>query len=286
MAAGALCALQAGVAHAESAVQLAPAEEWELGSANESCWVSRRFGEGDKGLFVRIESFGTGSSYRVFMRGKPLPQRDSGILEFRTQYSPNGTANEQLGILNWSGNAPTLTFSAALKTSENSDVSSDPTRPAYSGVDPATNELMLTFSRGAPVALQLGSMENPLARLQECARDLPAKWGFDADQQRTLSRPATPIDAGQWIDPGSFPWEYLRNYQSVVVNLRLLVDDRGMPTDCVVQAPQFERAASEIACRTIMANARFEPALDAQGEAVPSYYTTSIFYRTKRRNGN
>ncbi|MBT2135197.1 hypothetical protein KK137_12745 [Croceibacterium sp. LX-88] len=286
IAAGALCLLQAGVAHAQSALQLAPAEEWELGSGPESCWISRRFGAGDKGLFVRIETFGTRSSLRVFMRGKPLPQRDSGILDFQTQYNPNGTANERAGILNWSGNAPTLTFLEALTPMEGAGSTADPQGQTYSGLERTTRELKLTFSRGSPVSLQLGSMEASLDRLQECAHGLPAKWGFDADQQRALIQAATPIDGDRWIDPGSFPWEYLRSYQSVVLNLRLLVDDGGMPTDCIVQAPQFERAASEIACRTMMANARFEPALDAEGEPVASYYTTSIFYRTKRRNGN
>ncbi|KRA81493.1 hypothetical protein ASD76_13190 [Altererythrobacter sp. Root672] len=286
MVAGALCVLQEGVAQAQSALQLAPSEEWELGSGAESCWISRRFGEDDKGLFVRVENFGTGSRLRVFMRGKPLPQRDSGILEFQTRYSPNGIANDRLGILNRSGNAPTLTYLEALTQREGTSGTGDPAEDAYAGLEPATNELELIFSRGAPVALQFGSMATPLDRLQECAAGLPAKWGFDIEQQRALSRPAMPIDQGQWIDSGTFPWEYLRNYQSVVVHLRLRVDDQGMPTDCVVQAPQFERAASEIACRSIMASARFEPALDAEGEPVASYFTTSIFYKTKRRNGN
>jgi len=33
-------------------------------------------------------------------------------------------------------------------------------------------------------------------------------------------------------------------------------------------------------------DARFEPALDAAGKPVTSYYTTAIIYQTRRRNGN
>jgi hypothetical protein len=70
-----------------------------------------------------------------------------------------------------------------------------------------------------------------------------------------------------------------------MVYLRLMTDEQGAVSQCVVQSPPGGNIAGAVACRELVKTARFEPALDARGNAVASYYTTSIFYNTPRSNG-
>ena len=148
-----------------------------------------------------------------------------------------------------------------------------------------TNEFVITFSRGRPLSLQIGSMAGPIAKLTACSLELPGKWGLNPAVQQTLGRPAVPVDQASWLGPGTFPWAYLRNSLSLMVHLRMMVDERGMPTACVVQAPRTQSGVEALVCREIMKTARFEAALDSSGNAIPSYYATTVFFATPRRNG-
>jgi outer membrane biosynthesis protein TonB len=94
-----------------------------------------------------------------------------------------------------------------------------------------------------------------------------------------------PIDIAKWLGPGSYPWEYLRNSLSVRIQLRMMTDESGAVTQCVVQSPSGTSVAGTLACREIVKTARFEPALDADGTPVASYYSTAIVYMTPRQNG-
>ena len=62
------------------------------------------------------------------------------------------------------------------------------------------------------------------------------------------------------------------------VRIRLLVGPDGMPTSRNVQLETADPEFQEVACDTLMRYARFEPALDAQGHAIASFYTTTILY--------
>lgn len=226
---------------------------------------------------------------RAILLGKPLPQRDSGLLQFEYAFEPDPAMIPTSGVLNKSNGVPMVTFRTTLSTSaaaagdraERRDTSPADLAARAAVVD----QLVIQFSRGRPLALPLGSMAEPIARLTACSLDLPGKWGLDPAVQQTLSRRAVPIDQASWLGPGSFPWSYLRSGQSLMIDLRIVMDEHGIPTACVVQAPKTQSGAEQLACREIMKSARFEPALDSEGSPVASYFATSIFYSTPRRNG-
>lgn len=62
------------------------------------------------------------------------------------------------------------------------------------------------------------------------------------------------------------------------VNVRLLVAATGRPTDCKVVRSYNEPAFDKLACEKLLRYGRFEPALDASGTAVPSYYATTVVW--------
>ncbi len=261
----------------------APSGDWALGSDAESCWISRQFGTTEDGVSFRLQTFAPSRSYRVVLRGKPLPQRDSGVLEFDFRFEPDEASISRMGILGKRNGVPVVTFTSTLETSAEAG---DPTAINVDAARTAAiREFVIQFSRGRPLALQLGPLTEVVAQLDACSLGLLAGWGLDPAAQQSLTQRVVPIDQARWLAPGTYPYEYLRNSRSLMVNLRMLVDAQGTPTECVVQAPRTETGSEQLACREIMKTARFEPARDVAGNPVPSYYATTIFYYTRRWNG-
>lgn len=271
-----------------------PTSEWKFASNAESCWASREFADGDQRMQLHVQAFSPQPQYKLLLVGKALPNRSGGLLEFEMSFNPD-RPRKAAGVLASSNGEPLLTLRSGLETTAEieawlaaieggqnppEDWSPNEAREAE------VNELELAFSRGRPVALQLGSMKEPAAWLRECGWQLVGKWGFDQAEERNLSRRPIPIAPGEWLTPGKFPANYWRASLSALAHLRLNVDAQGKPVDCVIQAPKEDSSAEAVACREIMNTARFEPALDKDGNSVPSYYTTSVFFMMSRRNGN
>jgi hypothetical protein len=275
-------------AAADETKVLAPSGEWTLASDTESCTMSRQFGGAD-GVSFRLRAFSPGGRYRLVLYGPSLPQRDSGLLEFKYRFEPDPGEISATGVLSKAGGVPMVSFLTGLDTAATAAL--DPAERARRGPleamarTAAIDAFVIGFSRGRPLTLPLGAITEPLAQLDACAQDLPRQWGLDPAVQRSLRRRAVPIAQESWLGPGSFPWSLLRSSQSLIVNMRMVVDASGTPTECVVQAPKTQSGAEALACREIMKIARFEPALDGSGNPVPSYFATSIFYATPRRNG-
>ena len=75
-----------------------------------------------------------------------------------------------------------------------------------------------------------------------------------------------------------YPLRTLREGRGGVVGLAILVDPSGKPTECKITDDSGDRDLNEVACEGLM-QARFDPALDASGQPIPSYWVTRVTYR-------
>lgn len=263
-----------------------PSSDWTLESDTESCAIRRQFG-GEDGISFRIQAFAPSGKYRITLWGHPLPQRDNGAIEFTYSLKPHPGAVPVTGTLGRSGGKPVIFYASYLATeaqfaAAERGESIGPIATRIAEVD----GYEITFSRGRPLLLEIGSMIDPIGMLSKCADELPAKWGLDLAEQRAISRAAQPVDMQSWLGFGSYPHAFWRNRLSLLVYFRLMVDENGTATACNIQAPITESGAEQLTCREIMKAARFEPALDADGRPVSSYFATLAFYHMSRRNGN
>lgn len=81
---------------------------------------------------------------------------------------------------------------------------------------------------------------------------------------------------GSWIAPADYPARALREGAEGVVRVRLTVGADGRVAQCVVTMSSGFASLDDGACRALERRARFDPALDRDGNRVEGSYTQNV----------
>ena len=101
-----------------------------------------------------------------------------------------------------------------------------------------------------------------------------------------MTKRAAPIGpAYEWIPRGTVGFQDFGKLGGASSPFGVMVDAAGKPTSCHVHWPTLEARQNEAVCEAIMENGEFTPALDANGEAMASYWTTDYFPALSRPFG-
>jgi len=286
VAALAACAALGSTAERSSAQApaAAQADPWELHTTPESCYLSRRISSGPRAMDVLIHSFGSASPYHVTVRGPGLPLLPDRAAVAQIGFGDQEPPADTFVLMGKAGNGPVALFVAAppgrgsihMMGSRYYGTHTD--ARIWAGVDPAGETLSLAMTGMDPLVLPLGPMESEYARLDDCAQTLENAWSSAA------SAGATPVDAPKLHDPIEVSWhmkypeDLLLNRVSGLVELRMTVDAKGRARNCVVQLSTWGPRFGDASCAHLQQIARFDPAHDAQGNPVSSYFQTSAVF--------
>ena len=137
--------------------------------------------------------------------------------------------------------------------------------------------LTIGVGRSRPLVLKTGSLSKPFEALTTCVDNLVKSWGLDPAIVKTQTRGATPeSDPGNWIRSSDYPQGMLMLRQPAIVNFLLNVDANGAVTKCTIQETTYPKAFDDAVCNAVTKRARFKPALDANGQAVASYWQRTV----------
>ncbi len=90
-------------------------------------------------------------------------------------------------------------------------------------------------------------------------------------------RPAQPSNnPGTWVTMGDYPAAALRAELTGTVRFRVAVDAQGRVSDCVIVESAGAPVLDEVTCSTVLARARFTPALDHLGKPTTGTYQNSV----------
>jgi hypothetical protein len=67
--------------------------------------------------------------------------------------------------------------------------------------------------------------------------------------------------------------------QPAIVEFRLSIGADGVPLACHIQETTRPKEFDNAVCKSLMRRARFEPALDATGTAITSYYRNTVRFQ-------
>lgn len=282
LAAVGLCAGSMAHAAPKGPIVATPAGPWVMDYAEDSCRLARKFESGDASLFFYIERFAPSSSQFVLVAGKPLDRLRGKSVGLR--FSPDGPISDKLVFWGKHGEFdPALIAPAVWLVEKPEDEDEDLTAlgPFSQRVSPdrekAIDALEVVASKRPAVKLALGSMGPAFKAMRKCTDELVTHWGLDVEAHRRLTRaPAPKGNPGKWVSSADYPSDAIRKGAQGVIPFRLIIGDDGVPTDCRLQRPTEPAEFNDVVCRILMKRARFEPALDAAGKPIKSYWSSTF----------
>lgn len=278
-------ALSGAAVGAKEPLRLAPSSKWHVNYADDSCRLARSFGTSDNEVVLVLDRFRPGSVVHMTLTGRLLTVH-SDIRRITIRFGPDdpafekgftpGTLEDGRAALVITGGLWIAGYDPALAAGE------EGTQPLKRrAVDPALYErirfLELQIPGKRTIQLETGSMRPAEQALEACTDDLLRGWGIDAAAHKSLSRRVGPIGSpGDWMNRKDYPRDMLRGRYQGLVYFRLIVDEQGKPRSCHIQQSTRPKEFDDAVCRGMMERAQFEPALDAAGNPIASYYVNRV----------
>ncbi len=268
----------------DNAVVLPGASPWHLDMAEDSCALRRQFSDGLHTVNMEMRQFAPERGLRFMIYSGDLDVA-SGRLRYRVlpdvadREDPNAFTvsfdEGEEGVL-FNGSLGTSAVAAAAEADENF---------VYTFEQRTAREREITglhlprvFTEA--VTLETGSLAEPMRVMRACMDNLLTFWGIDVEAHRTLSREVQPVRMERWADRFAdvYPLAALRDGHQAALQVRAIVNTEGRVEDCFIQSGVGHDVFNETACERLTRFARFEPALDIDGNPIRSFWTTSIYY--------
>ncbi len=277
---------------------LKPATEWHMDYAPDKCRLSRAFGSGENGVAFIMERYDPGDPFFLVVAGAPLA--NTNLTRLTLRFGPEGLERTEHLLDAKLGELPAvmvtgmtlveLPVEVAARTSnrtgsryvrETGDDEPDVLGQSLTPTQESAISWLEIVPRGKPpIRIALGSMGKPMAAMRACTEELLGHWGIDLEAHRSLTRAVTPKGSpANWIASGDYPRELLAKGAQGLVQFRLIVGQDGKPTECFIQESTRPKGFDDAVCKSMMRNARFDPALDKDGVAIKSYWRSSVRFQ-------
>jgi Gram-negative bacterial TonB protein C-terminal len=266
-------------------LQLKPVSPWAVDYAEDHCRLARQFGAGDELTYIFLDRYQPGQTFNLTLAGKSL-RTNTDEAEAAVTFGPS----EQEQMLNFRmgtiGEMPALIFTGRTEIARPSDAELKSGKEVWDQFLRTRDERHKAVQHlefGKPlrrtIILETGAMKAPLAALDKCMDNLLTYWGVNVDQHKSLTRWVTPqSDPRNWLNSDDYPSEMLRVGQPALVKFRLSVGADGVPTACHIQATTRPKEFDDAVCKSVMRRARLDPALDADGKPLASFYNNSVYF--------
>lgn len=164
---------------------------------------------------------------------------------------------------------------------ENQQVDYSWTDEQRDGREAEITGLAITRAFRENFVLETGPMHEPMAVMRDCLDKLLGYWGIDVEAHRSLLRQVRPVEIERWSRElvERYPSNLLQDGEQAVVRIRMNISEVGRPTACTVQLSMSNSQFEELACALLLRHARFEPALDGNGDPIASYWVTQVTYQ-------
>ncbi|MFC3099789.1 hypothetical protein [Altererythrobacter lauratis] len=288
--AAAAAALSPLTAHAQDNARVfQPSGPWTADFGDDYCRLMRSFSDGRETVSISFEKIDTGPTMRLMVLGNAVSiyrGSDQIGVDFVPSANPRrlpfarSTSTDGQQLLIFSG--VMIDDGSAAPAGENAGPppATIPTAAERDAQELARGTqitaLSLTSGLTTPVRIETGSLRNAMEVLQTCGYDLLSIWGLDPEKHRTLSRPAFP-PPGPHLANGTIPFGEFSRLAGGSNMVRVMISAEGRPTACEIHYPTLSANVNTRICAQIMDNARFQPALDAEGQPMASYWTVPPF---------
>jgi TonB family protein len=264
-------------------VDIAPSSPWNVDFGENKCRLARFFGEGEDRHLLFFEQYWPGETFGMTVAGPSFKRFQSGIrtdVSFSGAQKPFQTRPFTGTVGKYGSGVIYSTLSLAKDDAARTADEIAPARVPQLDKEIARQaEFVSLRQRGDEIRLLSGPLDEAFAVLDNCAFDLIGTWGLDVAQHRKATR------LPRWINKDTvvkrivavYPRQALNSGEQGIMRMRVTVSAQGMVEDCtIIKATNTDQLESP-ACKAML-EARFEPALDAEGKPMRSYFAETIVY--------
>ena len=283
-----VCSVVAVVAQTAQGAEtktLKPSSPWNVDYSDDSCALKRTFGEGGDAVLLEFRQFAPGDDFSVTVASKGSGfQKRQPKVRFVSEPKPRTIevpvyvkTDSGLSGVSWSDTLFPVDHVNEERDAKARGYTLLPPRSdaEYKAREGAVTGLEVASSFEPSIFLATGAMHQPMQAMRKCLDALLTHWGVDTAAHRTLSRLAWPT--GQAMrsrqNKSVYPLMKLLPFESGPMRVRVMVGADGKPTGCHIEVPQAPKS-EQSACQRIMKVSSFEPALDATGKPIASYWVT------------
>jgi len=286
-----IAALATAGSQAANAVEpplvLEPSSAWHIDYDDEKCRLTRTFGEAENTHLLYLDMAGPAMAFDMTVAGPGFVDYSDNrevLVSFGTN-EPFVEDSYFIGSIESFGPALIMDKIRAdlipwgqWNRSEEKNIA-----PAFPilAVEPigSSERITITQERETPVVFATGEMRGALVSLNDCVVSFIEHWGLDLAKHRTATR------LPEWANMrsivrrilSSYPSSTIRGGEQGNIQIRVIIDERGQVTECHQLETNLREAVKSPLC-PLMEDARFEPALDAQGQPMRSYFLQTIRY--------
>lgn len=266
-------------AHEARAQTLETSSKWLLRYDEDRCRALREFGTGENLVTLWLDQSGPEPAYNLSLVGD---------LAGNAWGSSIGVAFSQEGSVTRSyvrskavsGKPIVSMFGVAIAASEL--YQEDGTPPTFDAERAAkVDRIALTGKSGKTLVLNTGSMGEILKMMQTCSVDLYESLTGQSSSEAAGQRraPLPEGNVGEWITPDDYPATLARAETTGLVRFRLTVNSAGRASACQVISATRSAVFADVTCLTLLQRARFKPAMNAAGQPVAGYWTSSVRFQ-------
>ena len=252
---------------------------WNVDYAQDSCALRGAFGTGASKVILELRQY---SPLDTFDAAVASTRFGGGLTAVKVRFAPNGQLRllpgmSRLTFPNGMVGVTWLESFLPLPLKQQDPVTRKSERDAS---EIAVTGIELAGGIKPSILLATGEMHTPMNAMRKCTDELVTHWGIDAAAQRTLSREVKPIDQMKWVRAllDSYPPAMEAQMKNGTVRVRLMVGPDGRTTSCHIQVPSQDPSFEETTCEKLMKVSKFEPALDADGKPIGSYFVTKVAF--------
>lgn len=279
-------AITAAPAQAEPVV-LKPSSPWNADFAEDSCRLIRVFGEGEDKHYLAFQQYWPSDNTGLTVAGpayKKFRSLERTQVRFFETQEPLRTT-PFTGTVEEFGNGVIFSALSLGEGEPTQNILDEPRQGGVLQLDPAlaSQARFVELQQGSRVVrLNTGPMGEAVKVLNQCTLDLLRDWGLDPE--RHLTAQIMP----RWTNQAALTRKIIANYpraglaqgEQAIMRMRVIVSAEGTVESCTIMKSTNTTKLESPACE-VMARAEFEPARDAAGQPLRSFYVTSITYRIR-----
>ncbi|WP_404337609.1 energy transducer TonB [Sphingomonas sp. MMS12-HWE2-04] len=265
------------VATAKDAPQLTRTEKWVVDYSPDACNLLAQFGTGDATILLKFTRYELGDGFALSVFGKQLGTSASPRTTAKIDFGLQGGPVEVGAIAGSNGKYRAYLFASTRLDGWRWKAEGDEAPPVTPAQEAAVTGVTIAIRGKKPLRLEFGPLDKPMAQLRACQNNLLKSWGYDPAVQASLQRAPRPISPPyKWLTSQDYPVASVMNGRNGMVQFRLDIDAEGKVGGCYVLDRTNPDEFADITCRAVSSRAKFEPALDAQGKAVRSYFVQKV----------